>query len=380
MAPTLADIPPDIIQTHILPRLDGQSLSTIATVSSHLHSLCSDHNLWSHICMCTWPSITHQHVDALISTFPGAHQSFFQDSFPSLIIDVNHRNSCSNSKLPDCLSQLISAVDIRYQTDIIYSTVQFTDITTNFLSSEFNIKLTQDQGISGHIDMKVDVHAGIDKAALAHLKESVTLNWIVIDPSLKRAGNLSSIKAASVKRDWASNKTIVKCITVLPGCDPNEMVQCCIYVVLGLDDKGEGLQVKEVTMKMLNLDSCRLSGGDFLVVSRRAVLGENNMRRKVVDDKERWERHCEFKETKSQRRKLDGGPAHQEDEIGLDPPMNPATTEAEKHDFGLHDHSEPGGPGKNLDSENGPLNLKRLDQTKTQMLSRSKTQSAETAR
>ncbi|XP_076921013.1 F-box protein At2g27310-like [Bidens hawaiensis] len=307
MATTLADFHPDIIQTHILPRLDGRSLSTIATISSDLYTLCSDNNLWSHICMCMWPSITHPHVEAIISTFPGGHKSFFQDSFPSLIIDVNHRNCCpsiSNLKQPDCLSQFISAVDIRYQTDIIYSTIQFTDITTNFLSSELKIKLTEDHGISGYIDMEVDVHAGVDKATLAHLKESVTLNWIIIDPLLKRAGNLSTIKPVSVKRDWVSNKTIVKYVTVLPGCEPNEMVQCCIYVVLGLDDSGEVLQVKEVTMKMLNLDSCWLSGGDFLVILQRAISGENNVRRKVVDDKERWERHCEFKEMKSQRKKL----------------------------------------------------------------------------
>ncbi|XP_076919849.1 F-box protein At2g27310-like [Bidens hawaiensis] len=303
MATTFADFHPDIIRTHILPRLDGRSLSTVATVSSELNTLCSDNNLWSHICMCMWPSITHPHVDALISTFPGGHQSFFQDSFPSLIIDVNNHNFCTNLKQPDCLSQLISAVDIRYQSDIIYSTVQFTDITTNFLSSELNIKLTEDLGISGHIDMEVDVHAGVDKATLAHLKESVTLNWIIIDPTLKRAGNLSTIKPVSVKMDWVSNRTIVKYVTVLPGCEPNEMVQCCMYVVLGLDDKGEGLKVKEVTMKMLNLDSCWLSGRDFLVILKRAILWENNIR-KVVDDKERWERHSECKEMKSQRKKL----------------------------------------------------------------------------
>ncbi|XP_076921010.1 F-box protein At2g27310-like [Bidens hawaiensis] len=135
----------------------------------------------------------------------------------------------------------------------------------------------------------------------------MTLNWILIDPTLKRAGNLSTIKPVSVKRDWVSNKIIVKYVTVLPGCEPKEMVRCRILVVLGTGQEGElgeGLRVKEVTMKVLPVDSCWLSGGDFLVISQRATLGVNNVRRKVLDDKEIWERWCEFKEMIRQRREL----------------------------------------------------------------------------
>ncbi|XP_076920485.1 putative F-box protein At2g36090 [Bidens hawaiensis] len=301
MTPTLADIPPDIIRNHILPRLDGRSLSTVATASSDLNTLCSDNNLWSHICMCMWPSITHPRVHAIISTFSNGHRSFFQDSFPSLITDVNDSNcypSISNLKQPDCLSQLISAVDIRYQTDIIYSTVQFTDTTTDFISSELHIKLTEDHGISRHIDMKVGVLAGLDKAIFAHLKESVTLNWILIDSNLKRAGNLSSIKPTIVKRDWVSKDIILNYVTVLPGsCDPNETVECRIQVTLGV---GQKLHVKEVSMELLNMDTCWLNGRDFLVVSQRAILGENSVRRKVVDDKERRESKEDVKEMNSQ--------------------------------------------------------------------------------
>ncbi|KAI3705513.1 hypothetical protein L1987_75752 [Smallanthus sonchifolius] len=312
MATSLSDIHQDIIQTHILPRLDGRSLSTTATVSSSLHALASDHNLWSQISRCTWPSITHPRVDDVISTFPDGHRSFFEDSFPSLITEINHRDryhSKSTLKLPDCSScntwpsQLISAVDIRYQTDVIYSNVQFTDITTEFMSSEIQINLNKD-ATGNRINLEVDELAGVDESKFSHVKESLTLNWILIDPSLKRAGNLSSIKPISVKKDWVTNETLVQYVIVLRGCDPNEMVQYRIQVVLGVGDFGEGLHVKEVVMKLMDLDSYWLNGRDFLVISQRAISGENNVRRKVVDDEFRWKSRREFKEMKRMRNEL----------------------------------------------------------------------------
>ncbi|XP_076938293.1 F-box protein At2g27310-like [Bidens hawaiensis] len=309
MPTSLSDIHPDIIQTHILPRQDARSLSTLATVSSYLNTLCSDHSLWSHISKATWPSITHPLVDDIISTFPGGHKSLFQDSFPSLTTTVNRHHSRYNKinithPLP---SQLISAVDIRYQTDIIYSTVQFTDITTDFLSSELLIKLKADETSNNnnrYIDMKVDEFAGVEEEKLPHLKDSVTLNWIIIDPTLKRTGNLSTIKPVAVKKDWTTNETLVQYVTVLPGCDPGEMVKCRIQVVLGVGHK-VGLKVKEVTLMASNLGSCCLKGREFLVILRRAIIEENNIVTRVAaGEKEGRKRRLEFKEVKRQRREL----------------------------------------------------------------------------
>ncbi|KAK1432157.1 hypothetical protein QVD17_09049 [Tagetes erecta] len=290
MSTTLGDVHPDIVHTHILPQLDGRSLSTFATVSSYLHTLCSDHNLWSQICKCTWPSITHPHVDAIISTFPERHKSFFHDSFPSLIVNVNNRHLHLSTHHP-WPPQLISTVDIRYQSNVIYSTVHFIDTTADhFLSSELLVILKED----ANRPIKVEV----DEETLSNLKQSLTLNWILIDPMMKRAGNLSSIKPFSVKKDLVANETRVQYDTVLPGCDRNEMVQCRIQVVLGV-----GGVVKEVVMKLTDLDRRCLNGSEFLVVSRTAISGGNNVTRKVVvDDEERWRSRREFKEMKRERR------------------------------------------------------------------------------
>nr|GEY51139.1 hypothetical protein [Tanacetum cinerariifolium] len=87
MATSLTDINLDIIQTHILPCLDGLSITNTSSVSSELQSLCSDNDLWSPISKSTWPSIIDPRVDNIISTFPGGHRSFYKHSFGALFTE-----------------------------------------------------------------------------------------------------------------------------------------------------------------------------------------------------------------------------------------------------------------------------------------------------
>ncbi|KAK9070282.1 hypothetical protein SSX86_010682 [Deinandra increscens subsp. villosa] len=327
MATTLPDIHPDIIRQHLLSKLDGRSLSSAATASSDLHALCSDNTLWADISKSTWPSITHPRVNRLISTFPARHRSFFQDSFPDLFTDVTrHRSYSSTSKQPvgatSChhlansphltsSDPFISAVDIRYQNEIVFSKVLFTDVTIDFLSSALRVEVNDDPtrnqsgseqspGISRPIDLKVDELAGPDEPTLSHLRESVTLSWILIDPTRKRACNLSSVKSVGVRQDWMSNETVLRYVTVLPGVDPNEMVECKIEVVLGVSSAG--LHVKHVVLKLMNLNRTCLNGREFLVVIKGAVLEENNVRRKVMDDEKRWRGYMELKELKREKK------------------------------------------------------------------------------
>ncbi|KAI3758247.1 hypothetical protein L6452_05801 [Arctium lappa] len=293
---TLADIHPHIIQTHILPRLDGPSL--FSSASSFLQA---DDDLWKDVCNSTWPSITHPRLHHLISTFPAGYRSFFHDSFPVLV--THPRTSSSKSHHP-CPYELISAIDIRYQNHLIFSRLEITDTTTHhFLSSAFRIELNNDPipGNFQSIDLKVDELAGADQETLSHLNESLTLNWILIDPTLKRAGNLSSIKAVSARQDRMTNETLLRYVTVLPGREPNEVVQCRIQVVLGAGKGGLGLHVKEVTLKLQDLDCSCLNGREFLVVTQGALLEENNVKRKVVGDEEGGKMYLEFKQMKRQR-------------------------------------------------------------------------------
>lgn len=278
---TFEDIHPHIIQTHILPHLDGQSLSTVATTSSYLRTLCADQTLWSNICKSIWPSITHSHVDDIISTFPTGHKSLFQDSFSPLLNLHYQQEHCPSTRLYP--SQLISAVDIRYKEDIIYSNIEFTNTTTDhFMSSPFRVKLNSDidhTHISKPIDLKVDESLDADDTTITHLKESVTLSWILINPDQKQAFNLSSIKPVLV---WTTNEIYLRYVIVLPGIDPNEIVECRIEVRLVVGDRRVGLQVKNVTLHMQDVTCNCLSGKNFLVILRRKmVVGQDGQYKKL---------------------------------------------------------------------------------------------------
>ncbi|KAI3508786.1 hypothetical protein L1887_23801 [Cichorium endivia] len=294
---TFADIHPLIIQTQILPRLDGQSLSSVATASSYLRTLSSDDILWSDICKSIWPSIAHPRVNHVISTFPAGHRSFFQDSFMPVVNDHKQPNihrSWPNSK-QDCSlthhllpSELISAVDIRYHDDIVYSKVEVTDTTADLLSSALRIVLKDDLDVAGipkSIDLKVEEPVHADDATISHLKESITLNWILIDPARKRAVNLSSIKPVLA---WINNDIHLRYAVVLPGTDSYEMVECRIEVKLAVGKGGVALHVREATLHVQDLACNCLSGRDFLVILRRAILEKYNIKRAVVTDEGGW--------------------------------------------------------------------------------------------
>lgn len=201
-------------------------------------------------------------------------------------------------------NEIISVVDIRYDNDIIYSSVKVTDTSSaDFFSSGLKIELP---GVSNIIDLTVDEIAGADKATLLHLKESLTLNWILIDPALKRAGNFSSIKPVSAKQDWATNETHVRYVTILPGRDSNEIVKCRIHLTLDVGKGGKGLHVKEVMLNLEDLHYNCLNGRDFLVTMQGAIMEENKVTRKVVadDDEVNWKSYKVFKEMKKMRKEM----------------------------------------------------------------------------
>ncbi|KAL4555019.1 hypothetical protein LXL04_037629 [Taraxacum kok-saghyz] len=259
------------------------------------HSLVS----YLHRLTATWPSITGDpRLHDIISTFPAVHRSFFQDSFPALVITtaagVTHHTQSHHLSSHQYPSQIISAIDLRYQKDIVYSKSNFTDTTDAFLSSELRIRLNPE---SKPETINLKLVGEVDEATLmSHLQESMNLNWIVIDPTHKRAGNISSIKPVNVRRGWMNDDIHLLYAIVLPGSDENnKVVQCRIQVVMGVDTGSKGLKVKEVMMELIDMDFCLLKGREFLVILKGALLGENNVKRKMVDDVESLCRYREFK-------------------------------------------------------------------------------------
>ncbi|XWS71437.1 hypothetical protein CRYUN_Cryun03dG0138000 [Craigia yunnanensis] len=294
---TITTVHPDIIQSHILTRLDGTSLASLACASSQLHALSTEENLWHNICASTWPSVNHPLVQEIISFFPFGHRSFFSDSFPfpdpqPLKLDVD------TLTLP---TELISAVDIYYQDKIIYSKVEEMETSSSwFLCSPFRVDLLEPKD-SAPTTIKYFGSSKVD-TWLKQLEENLSLSWIVIDPTRKKAVNVSSRSAVSVQRHWLTGDVQVRFGMVMEGdgrrCSSRELVECGVVVTCGGKEGGE-MHVKEASLVMEDMEGKGLNGKDSLVILE-GVMG--NGRRKKRNGNEGKEKYKEFEERKRERK------------------------------------------------------------------------------
>ncbi|KAG2326657.1 hypothetical protein Bca52824_009385 [Brassica carinata] len=259
----------DIIETHILTRLDGPTLASVSCASTHLHKLASSDHLWSKICRSTWPSTT---------TISDDSRSFFSDVYS--VLDTAGTDSDLDRPFPE----LISAVDLHYRGELILSRVVKTETTTAwFRTSPLRIDM---------VDSKDSVETPIKRGRWTEdtcrdLEQDLTLSWIVIDPIGKRAANLSSHRPVSVQRSWISGEVEAKFATVVGS------VECVITVVTCGEEE---MHVKEVSLKVEEMEGTCLNGKDSLVILRSVIEGtRGNGRRREVESKRR---HEEFMEKK----------------------------------------------------------------------------------
>ncbi|XP_021278641.1 F-box protein At2g27310 [Herrania umbratica] len=296
---TISTVHPDILHSHILTRLDGPSLASLACASSHLHALSSEENLWQNICSSTWPSVNHPRLQKIISAFPSGHRSFFSDAFPFLDLRPLKLNV-------NCLTlptELISAVDISYRNKIIYSKVEEMETSSSwFLCSPFRVDLLDPKDSA---PTPIKYFGGSNKVDtwLKHLEENLSLSWIVIDPSRKKAAvNMSSRRAVSVKRHWLTGDVQVRFGMVVGGGgrrgSSRELVECGVVVTCG-GKEGREMHVREVSMVMEDMEGKGLNGKDSLVILEGVM--ENGRRKKGIGN-EGKERYEEFEERKRERR------------------------------------------------------------------------------
>ncbi|XP_024634667.1 F-box protein At3g44326 [Medicago truncatula] len=160
---------PDIIRAHILPRLDGTTLTILSCVSSELrHMICNNEDLWRNICTSTWPSLLLDPIaNNVISTFPGGYRSFFS---------FNHHNNNSYSWY--LFAELIHTIDIYLHGEPLLSRVLVGCLTTE------NTTLIYDSTLGPTI------HIPLKEGWFDYLTKNLTLSWIVIDPTRKCAVDL----------------------------------------------------------------------------------------------------------------------------------------------------------------------------------------------
>ncbi|KAL2454063.1 putative F-box protein [Abeliophyllum distichum] len=294
-APGFTTLHPDIIESHVLKRLDGVSLSTISCCAASLHYLSSQNYLWSNICHSTWPSTSTPRVDHVISTFPnGGPRSFFANAFP-LLVDPTATNLSPSSPSTSPPSELISAVDIHYQDKLIFTKVQETETVTGwFRCSPFRIDLLEPKDV---VPTPIK-HPEVDTctAIINHM----TLSWILIDPIGRRAVNLSSHKPVTVQRHWLTGEMQVRFAAIL-AVDHGH-VQCDILVTCGVSEVGD-MQMREVSLEIEDMDGMHLTGKDSLIILQRALEGKKGRaKNRLQDGQMRYKKFMDIRRERRERK------------------------------------------------------------------------------
>ncbi|XP_027065209.1 probable F-box protein At2g36090 [Coffea arabica] len=296
--PNFSMLHPDIIESHILTRLDGPSLATTSCSSATLHRLSAQEHLWSQICRSTWPSTALPRVSRLISAFPdGGPRAFFANSFPLPLPDPTP--AASRSPQP---SELISAVDIYYRSELILAKVEETETVTGwFRCSPFRIDLLEPKDV---VPAPIK-HPEGDNDSGTSLMEDMTLSWILIDPAGRRAVNLSSHKPVAVQRHWLSGEVQLRFASILVGDHKGPArghVQCGVVVTCGKLEGG-GMRVREVSMEMEDMDGMHLNGKDSLVILHRALEGKRGKaRNRGEEGRRRYEEYVGMKSERKERK------------------------------------------------------------------------------
>ncbi|TKY53120.1 F-box protein [Spatholobus suberectus] len=297
-ATALSDVPPDIIQTHILTRLGGPALASAATTCSQLRTLSSHSPLWANACHATWPSTLAPRVRHVISMFPNGARSFFADSFPSP--RPSQKFSPHN---PDRTPELISAVDLFHGGNLVLSKVVETETVTGwFRCSPFRIDLVDPKDV-----VPTRVKYPVDDDTCRELGEELRLSWVLIDPAARRAVDVSSGRAVAVEKHWLSGEVEVRFATAVDGSQdwPKGFAHC--WTSLG--DKEVGLcrvvvrwgadmQVREVSLQMEDVDGVQMNGRDSLVILQRVLEGGRKRRK----EKDGGEGYREFLKRKKERK------------------------------------------------------------------------------
>ncbi|KAK7342020.1 hypothetical protein VNO80_24961 [Phaseolus coccineus] len=285
----LATLHPDIIHAHILTRLDAATLASAASVSSLMHRLCTQEDLWRQICTATWPSLHDPVARRVISTIPGGHRSIYSDAFPSL-----HHLSLHSRLPPPPPEELISAVDIYYLGRPVFSRVKRIETQKNsFLSSPLWVEALEPNEM---IPTTVKFTRKEEKW-LKQLEESLSVSWIMVEPTGRRAANVSSRRAVLARRHWLTREVEV----VYAAEMARERVQCVVKVTCGGKVGGE-VHVRGVNLVMEDTEGRQVSGKEGVAILQRAM--ECGVRKRVdnVRDKERFQKFtCLMKERRERK-------------------------------------------------------------------------------
>ncbi|KAL6566973.1 hypothetical protein OROMI_015377 [Orobanche minor] len=279
----------DIIESHILNRLDGPTLAATSCASAQLLSLCNHDHLWKDICNSTWPSTADHRARAIISTFPSGHKSFYYDAFPAL----QHRSTGTRDRRRDVSDtpELISAVDIYCDDKLICSRVLVTETTSTWaLCTPLRLDLLDPKELVPAPPLKLDVGG----ACASPAEERLRVSWILIDPAKRRAVSAASREAMVARRHWLTGDTQLRFAVVAADArGGGEMVECAVVVRCGVCEGGE-LRVREVSMQVEDMEGRILTGMESLVILQ-AAMADQRMKSDSITERKIYEAFSRMK-------------------------------------------------------------------------------------
>ncbi|CAL0332147.1 unnamed protein product [Lupinus luteus] len=274
----ISSLPQHLFHSHILPRLDAQALFSAAATSSDLHRLCTlNSHLWNSITTATWPSLKDPLAASVISPSFNRHPAMRLTPMAATVT----------------VSELISAVDLYYDGKPFFSKCHVTQTRKGwFLSSSLWIDLLEPNEV---VPTHLKFSRNDDVEWLQNLERNLTLSWIMIDPTRKRAVNLSSGSVVSTR--W---QTLTEELEVVYAVMMEEEVQCSVKVTCCGKVGGE-MDVKEVSVTMEDMDGRRVMGKDSMVILQRAMEFGKRKRMDRNEKKESYEKFCRMRKERGDR-------------------------------------------------------------------------------
>ncbi|KAG9149097.1 hypothetical protein Leryth_010691 [Lithospermum erythrorhizon] len=286
-APTeITSIHEEIIKSHILNKLDGKSLASTSCVSTEFKSLSNGEILWKNICSNHFPSS----LNPLVQTNITNHRLFFSEVSSAVQhLPLSHPTKCPKIK------NLVSAVDIFYEDEVVFSRVINTESCSSWFScSPFKIDILEPEEVFS-TNVKI---TGDDQMCMDALEKGMKLSWIMIDGDSKKALNVSSLYPVSVRRQSLLSGEIQIKITyamIVPdnryNDDGEALVQCGVVVSCR---EGEEMQVKELSLIVEDSEGLILDGNEGLEIVQEVIKWERRMKNSD-EEREKYKKFISYK-------------------------------------------------------------------------------------
>lgn len=258
----LSTLNADIIRTHILTRVDGKTLISIAATCSRLRDIVQEGEVWAKLCHSTWPSTKSPILRHVMRSFP---HTVFRDVV-SLRRPIHTTCLRNAQKYVERMPRLISAVDLYYMGKPVLSAVGVTEtmgegLLREILKLEISVEKEEEVGtgltrpLSGEYEELCDLERGLG------------LSWIVIDESGRRAVNVCKMMCPIITGYYQHDF-----IMLFKGRIEGRRKWYKVWVTLTFDgEEGEELKFKDGWLEMESVGGRRVEGREGLVILGRTL-------------------------------------------------------------------------------------------------------------